>query len=110
MARYRAIDILRRERAVQVDPFVLGESLAEVSGESDAQDLELTNAQALELCLQRLSSEQRDSIKLAFIGGRSHPEVAAALQRPVGSVKSWIRRGLVALKDCIESCNLRTTN
>lgn len=109
MARYRAIDIQRRERATQVDPFELGETLAGTADESESMSVSLADAQVLEACLDRLSVEQRESIRLAFIGGRSHPEVAATLQRPVGSVKSWIRRGLAALKECIESCNLRTT-
>ena len=57
-----------------------------------------------------LPAEQRQSIQLAFLGGRSHPEVAASLQRPLGSVKSWIRRGLAALKECIEACDAQATN
>ena len=52
----------------------------------------------------RLATEQRDCIRLAFLVGRSHPEIAVDLARPLGSVKSWIRRGLAALKECIEAC------
>jgi RNA polymerase sigma-70 factor (ECF subfamily) len=110
MARYRAIDILRRERADATDPSILAETVANEPDAADSSELNARDADVLELCMGRLGDEQRESIRLAFLGGRSHPEVAAALQRPLGSVKSWIRRGLVALKECIESCSTRATN
>jgi RNA polymerase sigma-70 factor, ECF subfamily len=108
LARYRAIDILRRERAEPADPFVLAETVgAEPDGAAAMPEVGLREAEALELCLGKLGAEQRTSIRLAFIDGRSHPEVAAALGKPLGSVKSWIRRGLVALKECIDACSAR---
>jgi RNA polymerase sigma-70 factor (ECF subfamily) len=109
IARYRAIDILRRERAESVDPFTLAESLTAETSEDEAPRL-LARDATLELCLERLTSEQRDSIRLAYVAGNSHQEIAAALNRPLGSVKSWIRRGLVALRECIESCGDPTRN
>jgi RNA polymerase sigma-70 factor (ECF subfamily) len=53
-------------------------------------------------CLQALQKEQRICIYLAYYYGKSHEEIAAAVQRPLGSVKSWVRRGLLKLKDCLE--------
>jgi RNA polymerase sigma-70 factor, ECF subfamily len=50
-----------------------------------------------------LQPRQRECIALAFQGGLTHPEVAAEIGEPLGSVKSWIRRGLAALKRCLES-------
>jgi RNA polymerase sigma-70 factor, ECF subfamily len=104
MARYRAIDILRRERITSVDPDEIAETLA-ADAADEGQSLASTgDAQAVEYCMQRLTGEQRECIRLAFLAGRSHPEIAASLARPLGSVKSWIRRGLAALKECIEAC------
>lgn len=110
VARYRAIDILRRERADAVDPQVLAETLAVEPVDEVADPTALGSGAVLERCLGGLPAEQRQSIQLAFLGGRSHPEVATSLQRPLGSVKSWIRRGLVALKECIEACDAQATN
>lgn len=111
MARYRAIDILRRERADATDPFELAESLEQQidadASAAIAQESLPGDAQHVARCLEQLGPEQRNSIRLAFLGGRSHPEIARALDRPVGSVKSWIRRGLVTLKECIEACSVR---
>ncbi len=109
LARYRAIDILRRERVDNVDPFALAETLADQSEDPSAGATGLDDERLLKQCLAQLSADQRDCIRLAFLGGRSHPEVADALHRPLGSVKSWIRRGLAALKECMESCAIRTT-
>lgn len=112
MARYRAIDILRRERADATDPFELAESLEQQmdadASAAIAQESLPGDAQQVVHCLEQLGPDQRNSIRLAFLGGRSHPEIARALDRPIGSVKSWIRRGLVALKECIEACSVRT--
>ena len=46
-----------------------------------------------------LDPQRRDSILLASLDGYSHEQVAQALSTPLGTVKSWIRRGLVSLKD-----------
>jgi RNA polymerase sigma-70 factor (ECF subfamily) len=107
MARYRAIDILRRERADATDPLLLAETLDLTAGDGDVPPDALESAAVLERCFAQLGAAERDSIRLAFIGGRSHPEVARELDRPLGSVKSWIRRGLAALRECIETCSVR---
>jgi RNA polymerase sigma-70 factor (ECF subfamily) len=60
-------------------------------------------ARMLSHCLGALQPRQRDCIVLAFQGGLTHAEVSAQVGEPLGSVKSWIRRGLAALKECLES-------
>ena len=55
------------------------------------------------MCLAALQPRQRECIVLAYQGGLSQSEVAGELGEPLGSVKSWIRRGLTALKRCLES-------
>ncbi|HBC37052.1 MAG TPA: hypothetical protein DC045_22660, partial [Marinobacter adhaerens] len=51
---------------------------------------------------EELSDVQRDSILLAYYRGFIHDELSETLNSPVGTVKSWIRRGLMALKRCHE--------
>ncbi|WP_130392254.1 sigma-70 family RNA polymerase sigma factor [Cupriavidus agavae] len=53
-------------------------------------------------CLTRLDAPKRDSILLAYLDGCSHSDIAARLDAPLGSVKAWIRRGLRALKECMQ--------
>lgn len=110
MARYRAIDILRRERADATDPMLLAETHEDATRVPDDHGESADSVAVLERCLAQLGPAERDSIRLAFLSGRSHSEVARALNRPLGSVKSWIRRGLAALRQCIETCSARPAN
>ena len=59
-------------------------------------------ADALRRCLKLLEREQQLCILLAFVDGLSHSGVAAHIKAPLGSVKSWIRRGLLSLRRCLE--------
>jgi RNA polymerase sigma-70 factor (ECF subfamily) len=63
--------------------------------------LAAADAAALARCLQQLESKQRQSIMLAFFHGLSHSELANHLQQPLGTVKTWVRRGLERLKGCL---------
>src|SRR5579875_2262567 len=57
---------------------------------------------ALRRCLDELDDNQRRCILLAFVDGLTHAEIAARLSAPLGSVKSWVRRGLVSLRRCLD--------
>ena len=61
------------------------------------------SGRALRRCLHVLDDNQRRAIMLAFVEGLSHTELAERLETPLGTVKSWIRRGLLALKACLGS-------
>jgi RNA polymerase sigma-70 factor (ECF subfamily) len=60
-------------------------------------------AHALNRCLETLESMQRQSITVAYFQGLSCSELAEQLAAPLGSVKSWIRRGMERLRRCLES-------
>jgi RNA polymerase sigma-70 factor (ECF subfamily) len=62
-----------------------------------------TEARTLANCLSRLEAKQRQAVMLAFYDGLSHSELAAHLREPLGTVKTWVRRGLMQLKGCLES-------
>ncbi len=56
---------------------------------------------ALADCLETLREDHRRSIKLAFFEGLSHSELAEKVDVPLGTLKSWIRRGLAGLRGCL---------
>ena len=64
------------------------------------------DAHAIRDCVDRLEGGSRQAIALAFFQGLSHSELAQHLAQPLGTVKSWIRRGLERLKGCLEGANL----
>ena len=59
------------------------------------------DAKALGDCLRRLEAKQRQAIMLAFYQGLSHSELASHMREPLGTVKTWVRRGLERLKGCL---------
>ena len=116
VARNRAIDSLRRRAAepATVSRFQGGDE----DGDGDDRDLldsiasdadgpmdlldQAAQAHALERCMEGLSGDQRSSLALAFYQGLSHAEVAEHLRQPLGTVKSWLRRGLQSLRHCLD--------
>jgi len=57
-------------------------------------------------CVDALDGGQKQAIALAFFQGLSHSELAAQLREPLGTVKSWIRRGLERLKSCLDRAGM----
>jgi DNA-directed RNA polymerase specialized sigma24 family protein len=55
----------------------------------------------IEKCMNALESSQRQSIALAFYHGMSHAELAEHLSQPLGTIKSWVRRGMERLARCM---------
>ena len=102
IVRYRALDAVRKlGREVLSDDPALGDA----SEEPDmAERIDLMASQsALRRCLGALDENQRRCVVLAFIDGLSHAEIAARLPAPLGTVKSWVRRGLLSLRSCLDS-------
>jgi RNA polymerase sigma-70 factor (ECF subfamily) len=54
-------------------------------------------------CIGQLRQEQREAIRLAFFEGLAHPEVAERMAVPLGTVKTWIRRGMEKVRTCLEN-------
>jgi RNA polymerase sigma-70 factor, ECF subfamily len=99
LVRYRAIDILRKTGRETTGAMP-------IDGEDDGPGplealLASTEGAALHRCIEQLDPSQRRSIMLAFIEGLSHSEIAARIATPLGTVKSWVRRGLIALRECL---------
>ena len=55
----------------------------------------------LHLCLDQLEEKQRGAIRTAFFDGLTYAELAEREGVPLGTMKSWVRRGLTRLKDCL---------
>ena len=60
------------------------------------------SASRLESCMERLGQEQRECVRLAFVDGYTHSDIARTLSAPLGTVKSWLRRSLQSLKQCMD--------
>ena len=60
-------------------------------------------AAAVRRCLSELPPQQRQSLTLAYFDGLSHSEIALHLGRPLGTVKSWVRRALTDMKSSLHA-------
>jgi len=101
IARNKAIDRLRRRR-----PDVDGlEAAAEVPDDgplATAVIEQKDDARRLAQCLDELDERARTMIRAAFLDGASYPELAEREGVPLGTMKSWVRRGMMRLKGCLE--------
>lgn len=102
LARYRALDLVRR-RGREVLGHEAVEDEADRGPDPLGQLLASADGSALYRCLQTLTEERRRLVVLAFVEGFSHSQLASKLSLPVGTVKSWIRRSLLGLKECLSS-------
>jgi RNA polymerase sigma-70 factor (ECF subfamily) len=92
-----SIGILRDERRFESDPEI-GEDAAPASESALAL---LPESSALRRCLERLEPPRRAVVILAYVHGLSHGELAGKLGVPLGTVKSWVRRSLISLQECM---------
>ena len=104
IARNRAIDRLRAPgRAVRSMAIELGDELPD-GGTTPVEEAEASDDRdRLQRCLQKLDERRRGLIRTAFFEGATYEELATRSGAPLGSVKSWIRRGLLQLRACLES-------
>lgn len=106
IVRSRGLDFLRRRASErgnvtqELDDSVTDALALDAPGPMDtAQASE--QAWALHQCLGRLENRQREVVSLAYIRDLSHSELAEQLKLPLGTVKTWIRRGLDQLRTCM---------
>ncbi len=97
IVRNRALDMLRRQRHELRRDEIEVDMLSAPSSGSTVDRL------AIEKCLQALRADQRECLQLAYFEGLTHPELADRLSHPIGTIKTWIRRGLEQLRQCLEA-------
>ena len=104
IVRNRALDWLRRPNLERGDEDydLLVESMPDEAAGPDVALGHHRDAVALAECLKQLGGIQRQTIMLAYAHGLSHGELAEHLKQPLGTVKTWIRRGLERLKGCMD--------
>ena len=106
IVRSRGLDFLRRRASDRAD---LMQELDDVLSDTVAGDspnpMDTTQASeqawALHQCLDKLEQKQREVVSLAYLRDLSHSELAEQLKLPLGTVKTWIRRGLEQLRGCM---------
>lgn len=102
VARNRAID---RLRARPSRPAASPEEALAVPDERPRADEMLERSdegRRLQACLDSIRPEEARAIRTAFLEGVTYEALAQRTGTPLGTVKSWVRRGLLRLRECLE--------
>jgi RNA polymerase sigma-70 factor (ECF subfamily) len=100
IARNAAIDRIRRRR-----PTTALDAVAEPVDDTpspEARAIKSEEASRVRTCLESLTPNEATFLQRAYYGGESYSDVAAAEGRPLGTVKSVIRRSLIKMRRCLE--------
>ncbi len=108
IVRNRCLDQLRRREpdTVTIDDEDEGMTLRDDGPTPLEMLVSGADARAVKGCVEALEAGQKQALALAFYRGLSHSELAAHLNEPLGTVKSWVRRGLERLKSCLEAAGI----
>ena len=106
VVRSRGLDFLRRRTSERADRMqelddVISDTVAGDSPNPMDTAQASEQAKALHNCLSLLDNKQREVVSLAYMRDMSHNELAEQLKLPLGTVKTWIRRGLEQLRGCM---------
>lgn len=102
IARNRAIDWRRAQGSRVSTPIEDAPDIADDAPLADAVLEADQDAHTLHECLNDLEDKQRAAIRTAFFDGLTYAEIAEQQAVPLGTMKSWVRRGLLKLKECLE--------
>lgn len=108
IVRNRCLDQLRRREVdvVTIDDEDEGMTLRDDSPTPLEMLVSGADARAVKGCVDALEAGQKQAVALAFYRGLSHAELAAHLHEPLGTVKSWVRRGLERIKACLNAAGV----
>ena len=106
VVRSRGVDFLRRRNSDRADAVQeLDDVISDTVAGNSPNPLDATQAseqaKALHACLSKLDNKLREVVSLAYMRDMSHGELAEQLKLPLGTVKTWIRRGLAQLRGCM---------
>ena len=106
LVRSRGLDFLRRRASDRADRMQeLDDVISDTVAGDSPNPMDTTQASeqawALHQCLSQLENKQREVVSLAYLRDLSHSELAEQLRLPLGTVKTWIRRGLEQLRGCM---------
>ena len=106
IARRRALDVLRRRKrhtqALEADADDIRRMLGNDADEVDGETVSEATAKRLSHCFGEIGADAATCIRYAYMYGLTYPEIASYLDRALGTVKSWILRGLKNLRACME--------
>lgn len=103
IARNRSIDRLRKRGGRVIADVEEAEALADGAPLASTLLEDEDDRRRLEGCIDQLDPRHAGALRTAFFEGVTYDALAQALKVPLGTMKSWIRRGLISLRGCLEA-------
>lgn len=101
MVRNRALNMLRDGARMDYEDSDTLAELGDRTADARAAFEALSIKDAIQHCLAALDTSKREAILLCYVTGLNHGEAAATMKVPLGTIKSWVRRGVTALQECL---------
>ncbi|MBE7183205.1 MAG: sigma-70 family RNA polymerase sigma factor [Methylobacterium mesophilicum] len=101
VARNHAIDRLRARRAPAAD-LEAGLEVADPAPDPEAQAIAGAEGARVHRCLDELEADRAEAVRGAYLRGDTYEELAARFSVPLNTMRTWLRRSLMKLKDCLE--------
>lgn len=102
IARNQSIDRLR-SRKPDTAELAEADDIADTSSTPEQSVMLGGDVERLRLCLDKLSPGRAEAVKAAYMEGYSYQELAERLNQPINTVRTWLRRSLISLKECLSS-------
>lgn len=101
IARYHAIDMIRARKPQASD---LNEAFDIASSEPgpEAVAINANEGTRIDRCMQTLESDKADAVRKAYVEGLSYQELADFYKIPLNTMRTWLRRSLLKLRECLE--------
>ena len=101
IARNQSIDMLRAARR-PVEDLEAAENLADAGPNPEQAAVSSDDTRLLDDCLGELKAERASALRAAYIEGYSYGELAKRFKVPLNTMRTWLRRGLLSLRECLE--------
>lgn len=100
IARNTSIDRLRRQPRTE-DLDSVGDRLAAPGPSPEQSAVAASEARRITACLDELHPAHRDAVTAAYLDGESYKDLSTRLDVPLNTIRTWLRRGLISLKECM---------
>lgn len=105
IARNRALDYLRAHSRRGPNTIELNETEHPARFVGLSEPLHFDVTRQVKRALEQLGDDQREAIELAYFEGMSQSEIAERMGQPLGTVKTWMRRAMLRMREAMESIN-----
>jgi RNA polymerase sigma-70 factor (ECF subfamily) len=101
IARNRAIDLIRKRGEIALDDVPGAMEIADTAADPLAVRERSEDLKRLLDCIGRLEPERQKMVLLAYYNGWSREQLAEKMERPINTVKTWLRRSLLDVRECL---------